>query len=542
MTSQDVSSNRRWVEVEFAGVSLGHCLRDARLREAATAIADMPSASNPHRLDWNELRGFYRIVNDSHATLENLQSGHRQQTQARMTAAPHRVLVIHDTTELDFTDHPAVHDQLGPIGTGTSVGLLQHNSLAFDPDAKQVLGLIYQQLECRQLRPKDETRQQRALRPDKESRLWLTGIRGVGRPPQGSRWIDVCDRGADFFEAMQESRHQGHEFLIRIHHDRRVRVPEVDEATGVVTDQLQSLHETMATMAAVATKVVSVASKGGRPAREASVQVGYCAVRLQPPQPDGFRRGLLPQSVTLIRVWEAGVVAARAAASEAKALSEQLRKEVKAAEAVVASSRRGKARTAAEADLSRLQSCWNEAKEIAKEKTHQVAEYLDWWLATSSPIESIEATLQAVSDYEWRWPVAEEYHKVEKTGLRIEGQRFETLAGLTAALSIMAVVAIRILQLRYARDEQPEAAADTVATREEIEMAGKATKATGPPLTVKQFVDRVARLGGYLGRKCDGPPGWMSLWRGYQRLTDMLLGQRLAQCRVETASTHHNPA
>ena len=48
-------------------------------------------------------------------------------------------------------------------------------------------------------------------------------------------------------------------------------------------------------------------------------------------------------------------------------------------------------------------------------------------------------------------------------------------------------------------------------------------------MTVKQFVDRVARLGGYLGRKCDGPPGWMSLWRGHQRLTDLLLGQELGR-------------
>ncbi|MDB5306233.1 MAG: hypothetical protein JWO38_435, partial [Gemmataceae bacterium] len=42
--------------------------------------------------------------------------------------------------------------------------------------------------------------------------------------------------------------------------------------------------------------------------------------------------------------------------------------------------------------------------------------------------------------------------------------------------------------------------------------------------TVKRFVDGLARLGGYLGRTCDGPPGWMTLWRGYQRLIDLLHG------------------
>ena len=52
-------------------------------------------------------------------------------------------------------------------------------------------------------------------------------------------------------------------------------------------------------------------------------------------------------------------------------------------------------------------------------------------------------------------------------------------------------------------------------------------KRPGRVLSVKQFVDAVARLVGYLGRKGDGPPGWGTLWRGYQRLTDMLLGAEL---------------
>jgi hypothetical protein len=80
-----------------------------------------------------------------------------------------------------------------------------------------------------------------------------------------------------------------------------------------------------------------------------------------------------------------------------------------------------------------------------------------------------------------------------------------------------------------------------VATAEEIALVGKATNYQDTPMTVKQFVDRVARLGGHLGRKCDGPPGWMSLWRGYQRLTDLLLGQYLAQPSTEGEPTHGDP-
>src|SRR3954467_10766035 len=98
--AREPSSNRRWEEQEFAGVRLGDTRRDARLREAATAMADQPAASNAQRLDWNELRAFYRVANGPRATLENLQDGHRRQTRARMVATAGRVLIIHDTTEL----------------------------------------------------------------------------------------------------------------------------------------------------------------------------------------------------------------------------------------------------------------------------------------------------------------------------------------------------------------------------------------------------------------------------------------------------------
>jgi hypothetical protein len=54
----------------------------------------------------------------------------------------------------------------------------------------------------------------------------------------------------------------------------------------------------------------------------------------------------------------------------------------------------------------------------------------------------------------------------------------------------------------------------------------------GRPLTVKDFVFAVAKLGGFLGRKGDGEPGVRSLWRGYQRLQDMVAGFRLQQRRT----------
>ena len=195
---------------------------------------------------------------------------------------------------------------------------MQHNSVAFDPEGKQVLGLVFQQLVERRPRPANETCAQRACRANKESQLGLVGLRGVGLAPADKRWIHVCDRGGDFLEAMQLAVVQRQEFLIRIHQNRRFEVFEVDEETEQVQLQLQTLHQAIREIVPATTKVVGVASRGGRLAREVTVQVGSCPVILQPPQPDGVRRGLRPFPVTLIRVWEEGVDVGREAAALAK--------------------------------------------------------------------------------------------------------------------------------------------------------------------------------------------------------------------------------
>ena len=46
--------------------------------------------------------------------------------------------------------------------------------------------------------------------------------------------------------------------------------------------------------------------------------------------------------------------------------------------------------------------------------------------------------------------------------------------------------------------------------------------------TVRGFWRSLARLGGFIGRKSDGEPGWQTIWGGYMRLQDMLLGADLS--------------
>jgi hypothetical protein len=451
-----------WAEGEFRGTPGLNERFQKRLIHTAAALATRPHGTWPQRFDWAELKGAYRLV---HAVSDPdaVQAVHRQRTRDRMAAVRTPVLIIHDTTQLDFRGHAAVVDQLGPIGDGAECarGFLQHNSLAVDPDGSQLLGLIHQQTFLRTPRPAGETRADRYQRADRESRVWTTGIAAVGRPSVGQRWVHVGDRGADFFGAMSAARATGTHFLFRLVHNRKAQLASPAGAEDPGTHLVAAARRVEATT----TATVAVARRGGRPARTATVNLGAVRLSIRATRADPLWRAEPPITLTVVRIWE--------------------------------------------------------------EHPPPDVEPLEWILGTDEADVSPEALRRYQSWYEWRWWAMEEYHKVQKTGCRIEDMRFETKGRRHTAIALISVVAVRMLQLRWAREGCPEAPASAIATDAGLE-AVQAARPGKPIITVKQFVDRVASLGGYLGRKGDGRPGWQTLWHGYQRLADIVLGYQLA--------------
>jgi hypothetical protein len=49
-----------------------------------------------------------------------------------------------------------------------------------------------------------------------------------------------------------------------------------------------------------------------------------------------------------------------------------------------------------------------------------------------------------------------------------------------------------------------------------------------PKRTMSRYITKIARLGGYLARASDPPPGNIVMWRGLSRLTDIRLGVGIA--------------
>lgn len=446
---------KEWAELNFGTAQLGSQRRTRRLVESAARIAAHPEKSFPQVFDWNGLRGFYRLCNRPEATLSSLMRPHWMQTRAAMAKEP-LVLIVHDTTELDFSSHPQLTGR-GPIGNGRGRGFLQQNSLAFVPRPRRVLGLAYQQCRVRQPAPAEESTSQRKSRP-RETDLWYEGIRAAGRPPEGCCWVDVADRGGDDYEAMRAAREVGHHFLFRAGRNRTVFVT-------AAHDRRESLLDYARGLPGQGADIVEIPGRGGRPPRTARVSLGGAAVWIPAPAGTPRRRSQPVIPAWVVRVWE-------------------------------------------------------------PEPPAGVKEPLEWILISSVPT-TAPADLHTRRDwYCCRWGV-ETYHDIEKNGCREEARRFETAEGMEAGLAVLSVVAVRVYQMRCLVECRPAAPASEAATAAEIGVVCRHFRLKVPDLTVREFVRSVAKLGGFLGRKRDGEPGVRALWRGYQRLQDMVVGYEL---------------
>ena len=163
---------------------------------------------------------------------------------------------------------------------------------------------------------------------------------------------------------------------------------------------------------------------------------------------------------------------------------------------------------------------------VWEEEAPEGEEPLEWVLLTSVPTTTLEQAWERVEWYRHRWLV-EDYHQCLKSGCRIEERQLQTVDGLMRLLGLLSPLAVRLLQVRACAREDPERPAYEVI--EPLMLAVLAEHAGGSPLsmTLGTFWREVARLGGYLARSHDGPPGWRTIWKGWLSLQTLLEGAHL---------------
>lgn len=148
---------------------------------------------------------------------------------------------------------------------------------------------------------------------------------------------------------------------------------------------------------------------------------------------------------------------------------------------------------------------------------------LHWQLLTTLEVSSLSDVLTYVRWYTYRWLI-ERFHYVLKSGTKIEELQLKKAGSLQKAVVLYSLAAFRILQLVYESRGHPAASCQIVLTKAEWMVLWMLTSPgvplPGEPPTLGEAVKRIARLGGHLGRKSDGPPGVKTTWRGYQRIQD----------------------
>lgn len=154
-------------------------------------------------------------------------------------------------------------------------------------------------------------------------------------------------------------------------------------------------------------------------------------------------------------------------------------------------------------------------------------EPLEWVVVTALPMRSASDAWEVVQWYGWRW-LLEDFHKVLKTGCRMEQRNVQSMEAMWRLLAILTPIALRLLVIRHTARHAPDLPATDVASQELIQVVTHLDLRHRVIRTAKELWSAIARLGGYLDRKSDGPPGWQTLWKGWMRVIDVLEGVHLA--------------
>ena len=295
------SSIDTWLQEELSSLDLGDERRDRRCAMIVQRAADNPTGSVLAASQGTaEAKAAYRFLSNEAVEPQALRAAMRDACVDRMRECS-RVLVIQDTSTLDFSDHPAT-EGLGPTGGGDGSaghGLLVHSALAVSGDGVP-LGLVAQKTWARD--PQEiGSRHQRRERPlqDKESFRWIETLQAVEAViPEGLDVLHITDREGDIFELLAAPRRERSHLLVRVARPARC-----------VSGPHGHLGEAAEAAPVVGQFTLLVRRRHDCPAREATLEVRLCHVSLLPPQGGVHDPNLQPVPVAVVLVREISVPA-----------------------------------------------------------------------------------------------------------------------------------------------------------------------------------------------------------------------------------------
>ena len=395
-----------WAHNEFGNAPLGDTRLSRRLVEIARDKGEKPGDAYTAVVkgEWPKVKAYYRMIDqpeESAVTMANILAPHRERTIQRMQAQQ-TVLCIQDGTDLDYSSLSQC-EGLGVIGTNQtgaqSGGLYLHSTMAITPDGLP-LGILRAKCSAPEPKPQDDRRTYKEIPiEEKKTFCWIEGLR------------DCTEMAAQMPKTRLVSVMDREADFFELFEEHR-RNPVIDLLVRAKHDRVTGgelkLFETV---------------------RQTPVRERLCIqVPRQSARPKKSKQKVRPK-----RAARTAEVSLRYNSVELPAPSHR-------------------------PDMDPI-LLW--IVHVSEDCPPADAEPIEWFLLTTMEIVTADDAVNCVRWYCKRWRI-EDWHRVLKSGCRVEQAAHKTVVRLKRALAINLVIAWRIMLMTLLGRETPELPADVL--------------------------------------------------------------------------------
>jgi Transposase DNA-binding len=461
------SQTETWFARELAGSEFQDARLSKRFRKLFEQLSDSMGESIPLVCqDWANTKAAYRFLSNQRVTEAEILSGHFQSTRDRFAATEEVVLVLHDTTE--FSYHRADRQAIGILHR-SAIGLDRHGNprhyVVCGIKMHSSLAVTTDGLPLGLTATKFWTRKE--FKGCNALKKRINPTRVPIEKKESIRWLENVKQSTALLNEPERCVHIG---------DRESDIYElfcIAEALGThflvrtCVDRLAGDGEhTVATEMKEASVQglyrVHVRDDSGNPS-EAVLKIKYRTIRVLPP------------------------------------INKQQQ-------------------------YPRLTLTVIHARENA---TPRGRKKIDWQLITNLPVRTRRQAIEKLEWYSMRWKI-ETFHKILKSGCKAEESKLRTAERLARLLAVFCILSWRVFWMTMMNRSLPTASPTLAFTSVEIHLLDQLVKQQATQRTQEKslasYLTKLARLGGYLARAGDDPPGNRVVWRGLSRLTDIEMG------------------